>query len=120
MEIFMSDKVIGGEAPELVLARWATQTRYEDLPSDVVAGMKLLVRTILGTAVAGSSADGCGEVIEQVRQWGGAPEATIWRHGGKVPVHAAVLANSTMARAPDICDFQVPGARKSTRLNSNH
>src|SRR3546814_8467686 len=109
MEIFMSDKVIGGEAPELVLARWATQTRYEDLPSDVVAGMKLLVRTILGTAVAGSSADGCGEVIEQVRQWGGAPEATIWRHGGKVPVHAAVLANSTMARALDICDFQVPG-----------
>src|SRR3546814_752425 len=71
MEIFMSDKVIGGEAPELVLARWATQTRYEDLPSDVVAGMKLLVRTILGTAVAGSSADGCGEVIEQVRQWRG-------------------------------------------------
>src|SRR3546814_11049513 len=29
--------------------------------------------------------------------------------GGKVPVHAAVLANSTMARALDICDFQVPG-----------
>src|SRR3546814_2959381 len=108
MEIFMSDKVIGGEAPELVLARRATQTRYEDLPSDVVAGMKLLVRTILGTAVAGSSADGCGEVIEQVRQWGGTPEATIWRHGGKVPVHAAVLAKRPMARPPDTCALPVP------------
>src|SRR3546814_19216151 len=71
MEIFMSDKVVGDEAPELVLARWAPQTRYDDLPSDVVAGMKLLVRTILGTAVAGSSADGCGAVLEQVRQWCG-------------------------------------------------
>src|SRR3546814_5049906 len=99
MEIFMSDKVIGGEAPELVLARWATKTRYEDLPSDVVAGMKLLVRTILGTAVAGSSADGCGEGMEQVRQWGGGPEAPIWRHGGAVPVPAAVLANTRMAPA---------------------
>src|SRR3546814_16062283 len=98
MEIFMSDKVIGGEAPELVLARWETQTRYEDLPSDVVAGMKLLVRTILGTAVAGSSADGCGEVIEQVQQWGGAPGATSWRRGRRGSGTPAVLAHSQMDR----------------------
>jgi 2-methylcitrate dehydratase PrpD len=95
--------------PEVALARWATALRYEDLPADVVAGMKTLVRTIIGTAVAGATADGCQAVVDQVREWGGTPEATIWSHGGKVPVHAAVLANSTMARALDICDFATPG-----------
>lgn len=107
---------IDGASPEARLARWAASTRYEDIPDDVVAGMKLLVRTIFGTAVAGATADGCGDVVDQVRQWGGAPEATIWRYGGKAPVHAAVLANSTMARALDICDFAMPGQHIGTSI----
>lgn len=98
-----------GKGPEAILAAWVTGMRYEDLPADIVTGMKLLVRTIIGTAVAGATADGCEEVVAQVQQWGGAPEASIWCYGGKVPVHAAALANSTMARALDICDFAVPG-----------
>lgn len=112
----MVDERIVGEEPEAALARWAVRTRFEDLPDDIVSGMKLLLRTIIGTATAGASADGCGEVVGQVRQWGGAPEATIWRHGGQAPVHAAVLANSTMARALDICDFAVPGQHIGSSL----
>ena len=104
------------KSPEVTLAKWATQTRYDDLPQDVVAGMKLLVRTIIGTAVAGATADGCEDVVAQVKQWGGAPEASVWFHGGKVPVHSAALANSTMARALDICDFAVPGQHIGSSL----
>ncbi len=95
--------------PEETLAAWVTRLRYEDIPTDVIADMKLLVRTIIGTAVAGATAYGCEDVVAQVKEWGGTPEASIWSHGGKVPAHAAVLANSTMARALDICDFAVPG-----------
>jgi 2-methylcitrate dehydratase PrpD len=101
---------------ERELARWVTVTCYDDLPADVVAGMKLLVRTIIGTAVAGATADGCEDVVAQVRQWGGRPEAAIWFHGGRVPAHAAVLANSTMARALDICDFAAPGQHIGTSI----
>ena len=104
------------QGPEAVLAAWATRMRYEDLPADIIAGMKLLVRTIIGTAVAGATADGCADVVAQVREWSGAPEASIWTHGGKVPVHAAALANSTMARALDICDFAVPGQHIGSSL----
>ena len=94
---------------EIALAEWAVNTTFDDLPSDVVAAMKLLIRTIIGTAVAGATANGCAATVEQVKEWGGRPEATIWLYGGKAPAHAAALANSTMARALDICDAQVPG-----------
>jgi 2-methylcitrate dehydratase PrpD len=94
---------------ELALAEWATCTTFDDLPADVVAATKLLMRTIIGTTVAGATADGCAATVEQVKEWGGRPEATIWIYGGKVPAHAAALANSTMARALDICDAQMPG-----------
>jgi 2-methylcitrate dehydratase PrpD len=94
---------------EMTLAEWTTNTRFEDLPADVIAGMKVLIRTIIGTAVAGATSYGCGATVELVKEWGGRPEATVWIYGGKVPAHAAVLANSTMARALDICDMQVPG-----------
>jgi 2-methylcitrate dehydratase PrpD len=102
--------------PERALAEWAVATRFEDLPASVVAGMKLLTRTIIGTAFAGARADGVATTIDQVREWGGAPQATIWVHGGKAPVHTAAFANSTMARALDICDAQVPGQHIGSSL----
>jgi 2-methylcitrate dehydratase PrpD len=96
------------------LAEWATNTTFDDLPNDVIAAMKLLIRTIIGTTVAGATADGCAATVQQVKEWGGRPEATIWIYGGMVPAHAAALANSTMARALDICDAQMPGQHIGT------
>ena len=101
---------------EMALAEWAVNTRFEDLPGSIVDGMKLLTRTIIGTTFAGATAAGCEDVVALVKEWGGAPEATIWVHGGKTPVHTATLANSVMARALDICDAQVPGQHIGTSL----
>jgi 2-methylcitrate dehydratase PrpD len=101
---------------EMALAEWVSRTTFDDLPADVVAGMKLLTRTIIGTAVAGATAPGCADAVAQVQEWGGRPEATIWLYGGKAPAHAAVLANSTMARALDICDAQIPGQHIGSSL----
>lgn len=36
---------------EMTLAEWATNTTFDDLPADVVATMKLLIRTIIGTTI---------------------------------------------------------------------
>lgn len=99
---------------EMAIADWVTNTTFDDLPADVVAEMKLLTRTIIGTTVAGATANGCETTVEQVKEWGGRPEATVWIYGGKVPAHAATLANSTMARALDICDMQTPGQHIGT------
>jgi 2-methylcitrate dehydratase PrpD len=108
----------GGEVltTETVLAKWITRTGFDDLNSDVVKSMKLLVRTIFGVAVSGATSNGIEATVEQVKDWGGKPEATIWLHGGKVPAHAAVLANSAMARANDICDAAIPGQHIGTSV----
>ncbi|MFC4507766.1 MULTISPECIES: MmgE/PrpD family protein [Streptomyces] len=101
---------------EKEMASWGVRTRYEDLPDEVTELMKTLTWVIAGCTVAGGSADGCEEVVDLVRSWGGAEEATVLVHGGRVPAHAAVLANSTMARAHDICDFVMPGQHLGTSL----
>jgi 2-methylcitrate dehydratase PrpD len=91
------------------LAEWVTETSFDDLPSEPIEQAKTLVKTIVGTTIAGAATEGCAEIVEQVRLWGGREEATIHIYGGKVPAHAAVLANSTIARALDICDGSDPG-----------
>lgn len=91
------------------LAEYASQTDFDDLPRHSVEMIKNVVLTVLGTTIAGANAEGCQALVDQAREWGGKDEATILVHGGRVPAHAAALANSTMARALDYCDAMVPG-----------
>lgn len=94
---------------EKKLAEYVSQTSFEDLPQRSVEIIKNVILTVLGTTIAGANAEGCQALVDQVREWGGKDEATILLYGGKVPAHAAALANSTMARALDYCDAMVPG-----------
>ncbi len=91
------------------IAEFISETNFDDLPNEPVEVTKNVILTIVGTTIAGASREGCEEVINQVKDWGGKEEATLLIYGGKVPAHSAVLANSTMARALDICDAYYPG-----------
>jgi len=94
---------------EKTLAEYVCETKYNDLPKEPLDIIKSVVLTILGATIAGATSEGCDVVINQIKDWGGEEEATILIYGGKVPAHNAVLANSTMARALDICDSMNPG-----------
>lgn len=91
------------------LAEYVAETRFQDLPEEPVGVIKNVVLTILGTAIAGADAEGCREVVELARRWGGRREATLLIHGGKVGAHNAAFANSVMARALDFDDVMNPG-----------
>src|SRR4030042_1931110 len=91
------------------LAEYASDTRFEDLSQEPVDTTKKVVLTIMGSIIAGATQEGCGALIDQVKEWGGRKEATILIHGGQVPAHNAAFANSNMARALDICDGMPPG-----------
>ena len=84
-------------------------TDYDDLSGYGIEIGKRLLMTVLGTTVAGATSDGCEEVLDLVRGWGGKEESTILVHGGRVPAYNAVFINSIMARALDYCDGMVPG-----------
>jgi 2-methylcitrate dehydratase PrpD len=99
----------GDMESEKRLAEFVSETRFEDLPKESVEIVKNVVLTILGTTIAGATAEGCEPMVDQVKEWGGRKEATIFIHGGKVPAYNAALVNSTMARALDFCDAMLPG-----------
>lgn len=94
---------------ESQLSEFITNTKFDDLPRGPVEVAKRVVLTIIGTMIAGATEEGCDTIVNMIKEWGGKEEATILIHGGKVPAYNAVLANSTMARALDICDHMFPG-----------
>ena len=79
-------------------------TQFDDLPHDVIEEEKKLILDSLGVTIAGSSAPGCMESVDLIREWGGKPEATIIAYGGKVASPWAAFANSTMMHALDFDD----------------
>ena len=94
---------------EKKLAQYVSDSTYSDLPRESVDVIKKVILTIMGTTIAGATAEGCDALISQVREWAGKKEATILVYGGKVPAHNAAMVNSFMARALDFCDAMSPG-----------
>lgn len=86
------------------LAKNVVQTRYEDLPADATAAAKMFIIDTLGVALAGSTATGCSEVVDLIKEQGGKPDSSILVYGGKVPAQEAAFANSMMIHGRDFDD----------------
>jgi 2-methylcitrate dehydratase PrpD len=91
-------------------AAYAANVRYERLPSGVVEVLKRIVLDTLGTTLAGGTlGSGCRELVEVVRDAGGAPESTMLGFGERVPAASAALANGAMAHALNYDDVYPGG-----------
>ncbi len=86
------------------LAKNLVDTKYDNLPPDVVAHTKKQVLDILGVALGGSAKAGVSELAEIVSDWGGKEESTIWCYGKKVPAPNAAQVNASMGHALDYDD----------------
>jgi 2-methylcitrate dehydratase PrpD len=89
---------------EYQLSRYLADTRFEDLPHEVVQYCKQMIIDSLGVSIPGSLAPGCKEVAALADQWGGGQGATIMVSGHKTSPPLAALANSTMMHALDFDD----------------
>ena len=92
------------------LVEYVCGATYADVPGTAMDVIKNQLLTVLGTTIAGASAEGCEPLVDFYRELGGKAEATILIHGGKVPAQSAALVNGVMARALDFCDALAPGA----------
>ncbi len=81
-----------------------TTTRYEDLPDAAVAAVKQEVLDSLATALGGSTKEGVRELVEMVKEWGGAKQSTVIGYGLKCPAPNAAQVNGTMIHALDYDD----------------
>lgn len=89
--------------PTEVLARFIVETRYEEIPGQLVERAKELVANIVGVAVGGASQPTGRIAIDLVREQEAKPRATVIGAGFKTSPILAALANGNSAHSLD-CD----------------
>ncbi|MEK7354364.1 MAG: MmgE/PrpD family protein [Chloroflexota bacterium] len=83
------------------LARFATGTKWGDLPAPVVKETKLVLMEHLGTALAALSTDKGKMMAALGKKQGGTPESSIIGLGDKVSCSTAALVNGELMIALD-------------------
>jgi len=90
--------------------------RSDDISPSAYAATKKMVLDSLGCAIAARTSPGVKEVVEQMRDWGGKPEASILLFGDKVPAPAAIFANGALIHALDYDDIHIPASLHITSI----
>jgi len=86
-------------------AKYIVNSKYSELPIEVVEQVKKSILDTLGVTVAGSTTDkACERIVELVKEAGGKEESTILGFGGKVPAWMAAFANGSMSHVLDFDD----------------
>lgn len=98
------------------LAKHIVTTRYEDIPSAAVDMTKKEILDLIGTALAGSSAEGIKPLAELAKSWGGKKESTIISYGERVPAFLAAQVNASMGHALDYDDYKGGGGTHCATL----
>jgi 2-methylcitrate dehydratase PrpD len=98
------------------LVEYVVRTRYSDIPPIPLQIAKNVMLTVIGTTIAGSTAEGCEDLVKFYREIGGKEEATILIYDGKVPAENAAFVNGVMGRALDFCDAMAPGLHMGSSI----
>jgi 2-methylcitrate dehydratase PrpD len=88
------------------LIRNTLETEFQAFTQENIEDTKNRMIDVVGCAIGGAMASGNSILLDMVREWGGKKEATIWVHGGRVPVHNAAMVNCVMCRS---YDYEVTG-----------
>lgn len=88
------------------LVNFAVDTKFEDLPQEVVREAKRCIMDCIGCALVGITTDKGKFAIQLAKRLGGIAESTIIGAGDKVPATNAAFANGELINA---MDFDVGG-----------
>ncbi len=94
-------------SPTSTLAEFASHMTFEALPDAVVHKLKLHMLDALGAALYASTTPWCRMVRDLLARDGGKEEATIWGSALRLPVQAAVMANSMATHGFELDDRRV-------------
>jgi 2-methylcitrate dehydratase PrpD len=94
---------------EQTLANFICSLKPEQVPPAAQRIVRLMAMAVIGTGIAGAGEDGIAALREMLLEAGGAPQATTFVFGDKLPAAAAAQFNATMCRALDFCDAMAPG-----------
>lgn len=92
----------------------AAKLRYEDLPVEVAEKAKLIIRDGIGNQIAASAiSEAAVAMVDIVREWGGAPQATVAGFGLKLPAPVAAMCNGMMGHGVELDDAHGSGLIKA-------
>ena len=95
-------------------AELVANLKYEDLPAEVVNKAKLILRDGIGNQIAASAiGEPAMRMVELVREWGGAPQATVVGFGFKAPLPQAAMCNAMMGHGVELDDAHGSGLIKA-------
>ncbi|WP_295749268.1 MmgE/PrpD family protein [uncultured Oscillibacter sp.] len=88
-----------------ILSEYIRNTKYEDLPPEVVERAKIITTQVIGVALAAKDMGETKKAIELAKQCnaGGGGEATAWVDGSKLSLENACMLNGTLA---DMLDWE--------------
>ena len=84
-----------------LLCRHLVSTRFEDLSEENVEVFKDRLLDMIGCIFGGACVEEDAFLYDLYMKWGGAPEAPVFAHKGRIPAINAVSINSILARAND-------------------
>jgi 2-methylcitrate dehydratase PrpD len=84
--------------------RFAAQTRFADLPADVVERGKRSLLDTLGCAVYGRTAEPPALILDWTRRTQHGDEATIFAGGGRSTAFGAALANGAFVHSTELAE----------------
>ena len=87
-----------------VLAEFAVNSKYEDLPRETTDQVKRYVLDVIGCTIGSSRRPQINILTEVLKEQGGQPYSSIFAHGFKTSPMNAALLNGTMGHALDFDD----------------
>lgn len=87
-----------------MLAEYASNVRFEDLPDEVVEYTKLCILDWYGSALAGKDEKPIQSILELTQEWGGNEQATLIT-GGKSSIGNACLVNAAASHIVELDDI---------------
>jgi len=101
---------------EQTFADFVCTLQAADVPADARRIVRQVLLAATGAAVAGAGEDGIAPLRELLLERGGAPQASSFVFGDRLPASAAAQLNGTMCRALDYCDAMAPGIHIGSSL----
>ena len=83
----------------LQLAQYLNNVRYEDLPPQAIEHAKMIIASTLASAAPGTIIGSAMIMRDLAKEDAGAPDATVWFDGAKLPVPNVVRVNAMLSDA---------------------
>jgi len=83
----------------LELTQFVTKTNFDELPPLVIERAKMVIASTFASAAVGTEIESARIVRSLAKDQGGAPDASAWFGGEKLPLAAAARVNAMLSDA---------------------